>query len=72
MSEIEPLGPHQLAIGELAGARFVAQLPPHHPLAIGAPCPILADPDAAPPVRSGERAGLVAAMLGAQRDGSDR
>ena len=42
--EIEPLGPHQLAIGELAGARFVAQLPPHHPLAIGAPCPIVADP----------------------------
>ena len=42
--EIEPLGPHQLAIGELAGARFVAQLPPHHPLAIGAPCPIMADP----------------------------
>ena len=42
--EIEPLGPHQLAIGELAGARFVAQLPPHHPLAIDAPCPIVADP----------------------------
>jgi multiple sugar transport system ATP-binding protein len=41
--EIEPLGPHQLAIGELAGARFVAQLPPHHPLAIGEACPIVAD-----------------------------
>ncbi|MGD9512211.1 MAG: ABC transporter ATP-binding protein, partial [Geminicoccaceae bacterium] len=42
--EIEPLGPHQLAIGELAGARFVAQLPPRHPLVIGEACPIVADP----------------------------
>ena len=41
--EIEPLGPHQLAIGELAGTRFVAQLPPHLPLAIGRPCPIAVD-----------------------------
>jgi ABC-type sugar transport system ATPase subunit len=43
VDEIEPLGPHQLAIGELAGARFVAQLPPHHPLAIGSPCRIAFD-----------------------------
>jgi multiple sugar transport system ATP-binding protein len=42
--EIEPLGPHQLAIGELAGARFVAHLPPHWPLAIGEPCPVVPDP----------------------------
>jgi multiple sugar transport system ATP-binding protein len=45
VGEIEPLGPHQLAIGALAGARFVAQLPPHHPVAIGTPCPIVAVPD---------------------------
>ena len=44
VGEIEPLGPHQLAIGELAGARFVAQLPPRHPLTIGAPCRVVADP----------------------------
>ena len=44
VGEIEPLGPHQLAIGELAGARFVAQLPPHQPLAIGSPCRIVVDP----------------------------
>ena len=45
VSEIEPLGPHQLAIGELAGARFVAQLPPHEPVAIGAACTIAIDPE---------------------------
>ena len=45
VDEIEPLGPHQLAIGELAGARFVAQLPPHHPLAIGGTCRIDFDPE---------------------------
>ena len=45
VDEIEPLGPHQLAIGDLAGARFVAQLPPHHPLAIGSPCRVGFDPE---------------------------
>ena len=45
VDEIEPLGPHQLAIGDLAGTRFVAQLPPHHPLAIGSPCRIGFDPE---------------------------
>ena len=45
VGEIEPLGPHQLAIGDLAGARFVAQLPPHHPLAIGGACLIGFDPE---------------------------
>jgi multiple sugar transport system ATP-binding protein len=43
--EVEPLGPHQLAIGELANARFVAQLPPHWPVKLGEPCPILPDPN---------------------------
>jgi multiple sugar transport system ATP-binding protein len=43
--EIEPLGPHKLLIGELAGARFVAQVPPHLPAAIDAPCPIGLDRD---------------------------
>jgi multiple sugar transport system ATP-binding protein len=42
--EIEPLGPNQLAIGELAGSRFIAQLPPHWPLAIDQPCGIVPDP----------------------------
>ncbi|MEK0085887.1 ABC transporter ATP-binding protein [Benzoatithermus flavus] len=42
--EIEPLGPTQLAIGELAGHRFIAQLPPHWPLAIDRPCGIVPDP----------------------------
>jgi multiple sugar transport system ATP-binding protein len=43
--EVEPLGPHQLAIGELANARFVAQLPPHWPVKLGEPCPIVPDPN---------------------------
>jgi multiple sugar transport system ATP-binding protein len=42
--EIEPLGPNQLAIGELAGHRFIAQLPPHWPLGIDRPCGIVPDP----------------------------
>jgi multiple sugar transport system ATP-binding protein len=45
VQEIEPLGPHQLAIGEVGGARFVAQLPPHRPLVIGEACAIAADPE---------------------------
>ena len=42
--EIEPLGPHKLLIGELAGGRFVAQVPPHLPVAIDDDCPIGFDP----------------------------
>jgi multiple sugar transport system ATP-binding protein len=42
--EIEPLGPHKLLIGELAGTRFVAQVPPHLPVGIDEVCPLAIDP----------------------------
>jgi multiple sugar transport system ATP-binding protein len=42
--EIEPLGPHKLLIGELAGTRFTAQVDAHWPAAIDRPAALAVEP----------------------------
>jgi multiple sugar transport system ATP-binding protein len=41
---IEPLGPHTLVIGEVAGAKVTLQTDPHLRPAIGSPLPVAFDP----------------------------
>jgi multiple sugar transport system ATP-binding protein len=41
--EVEPLGPEQILLGELAGRRFVAKVPAHHPAEIDRPAALGVD-----------------------------
>ena len=41
--ELEPLGPEQLLIGEVAGTRVVAKLPAHYPAKLDQPATLGVD-----------------------------